>query len=372
MANKKTSIGGQALLEGIMMRGPEKTAMAVRNTKGSIVVEEWCNKGVSSKFLKLPIIRGVYSMITSMVLGYRCMMRSADIAISDIMEEETQENKKAEGIISSDQIGASPELTNNPLDSDTEKKWQEEDFPSTSPISSHKQEKKKESSPKKDDQKSNNVLVTLTMVISILVALAFMIVAFVWFPSFLGRLIFQDRTGSLVSIGRSAFEGILKVILLVLYMWLISFMKDIRRTFSYHGAEHKTIFCYEQGLPLTVENIRKQRRFHPRCGTSFLILMVIVSIFIGFFVPTFPQFGSLLSSLLRSAIKILLLPLTIGIGYELIKLAGRRDNLLTRIISAPGVALQHITVHEPDDSMIECAIEAMKRVIPDDPDKDNW
>jgi uncharacterized protein YqhQ len=155
-------------------------------------------------------------------------------------------------------------------------------------------------------------------------------------------------------------------------MWLISFMKDIRRTFSYHGAEHKTIFCYEQGLPLTVENIRKQRRFHPRCGTSFLILMVIVSIFIGFFVPTFPQFGSLLSSLLRSAIKILLLPLTIGIGYELIKLAGRRDNLLTRIISAPGVALQHITVHEPDDSMIECAIEAMKRVIPDDPDKDNW
>ena len=166
-------------------------------------------------------------------------------------------------------------------------------------------------------------------------------------------------------LARSAFEGVLKIAMLVLYMWAISFMNDIRRTFRYHGAEHKTIFCYEHGLPLTVENIRKERRFHPRCGTSFLILMLIVSIFIGFFIWVKNPF-------LRSAIKILLLPVTVGIGYELIKFAGRHDNLLTKIISAPGVALQHITVLEPDDSMIECAIEAMQAVIPEDRTKDDW
>jgi len=143
-------------------------------------------------------------------------------------------------------------------------------------------------------------------------------------------------------------------------MALVSLMKDIRRTFMYHGAEHKTIFCYESGEELTVENVKKQKRFHPRCGTSFLILMVLVSILIGFFIPIgIPDW-------LRICIKLLLFPITMGIGYELIKFAGKHENIITKIISAPGVGLQHLTVFEPDDEMIECAIAAMKEVIPED------
>ena len=159
---------------------------------------------------------------------------------------------------------------------------------------------------------------------------------------------------------KSVFEGILKVLLLVIYMFAVSRTKDIRRTFMYHGAEHKTIFCYEYGLPLTVENVRMQKRFHPRCGTSFLVLMVLVSILIGFLIP--PQ----ITLWLRTLIRIALIPLIMGIGYELIKLAGRHDNLLTRIISAPGMWMQRITTVEPDDSMIECAILAIEKVIPED------
>jgi uncharacterized protein YqhQ len=159
---------------------------------------------------------------------------------------------------------------------------------------------------------------------------------------------------------RSAFEGVLKIMLLVGYMAAVSMMKDIRRTFMFHGAEHKIIFCYEAGLELTVENVRKMRRFHPRCGTSFLIIMLLVSILVGFVIP--PS----LNMILRTAIKLLLIPVIMGVGYELIKFAGRHDNFLTRIISAPGLWLQRLTVLEPDDSMIECAIAAVKIAIPDD------
>ena len=142
-------------------------------------------------------------------------------------------------------------------------------------------------------------------------------------------------------------------------------MKDIRRTFMYHGAEHKTIFCYEQGLELTVENVRQQKRFHPRCGTSFIVLVVIVGIILGGFIH-------IENLILRALVRIILVPLIVGIGYELIKFAGRHDNIVTKIISAPGVWLQHITTKEPDDSMIECAIKAVIEVIPEDKEKDNW
>jgi uncharacterized protein YqhQ len=149
-------------------------------------------------------------------------------------------------------------------------------------------------------------------------------------------------------------------------MALVSLMKDIRRTFMYHGAEHKTIFCYEKGMPLTVENVKKQSRFHPRCGTSFLILMLLVSIVIGLFIPpTFAGINPTLYTVIRAAIKLLLIPLTMGVGYELLKFAGKHENIVTRIISAPGMWLQHITVREPDDDMIECAIRAFLAVIPE-------
>ena len=167
---------------------------------------------------------------------------------------------------------------------------------------------------------------------------------------------------------RPVFAGFIKIIILIAYMSLVCLLKDIRRTFEYHGAEHKTIFCYEAGLELTVENVRKQRRFHPRCGTSFLILMLIISIGIGLCInPVYKLVtGNTANTLIFSLIKLCLLPLTMGIGYELIKLAGRHDNLFTRIISAPGMWLQRITVKEPSDDMIECAIAAFKEVIPED------
>ncbi len=341
---KKTSIGGQALVEGIMMRGPENTAMAVRNASGRIIIEEWKTGSNVPKIFRIPILRGIYGMVTSLTVGYKCMMRSADIAMQDILEEEnadksavTDENKadnaNAENLTGKGDTLSSPDT--------------------------------KKSEKKTEDKKENPAWVTLTMVISIILAFALMIGLFIMLPTFVGGLIFSETEGFWSRLGRSAFEGIFKILLLVGYMWAISFMKDIRRTFMYHGAEHKTIFCYENGLPLTVENIRKQGRFHPRCGTSFLILMLIVGIFVGFFITVD-------SWALRFIIRLALLPLTVGIGYELIKFAGRHDNLLTKIISAPGIALQHITVLEPDDSMIECAIEAMNRVIPEDPDKDNW
>ena len=161
------------------------------------------------------------------------------------------------------------------------------------------------------------------------------------------------------------FEGLLRIVLFVAYMLLVSLMKDMRRVFQYHGAEHKTIFCYEAGEELTVENVRKQSRFHPRCGTSFMILMLLVGMIVSMLIPD-------MNSVLRTVVKILTIPAVVGVGYELIKLAGRRDNLFTRIISAPGLWMQRLTTKEPDDSMIECAIAAMERVIPADPEADKW
>ena len=183
----------------------------------------------------------------------------------------------------------------------------------------------------------------------------------------------NGENAALNSLWKSMFEGVFKIMLLVGYMAAISLMKDIRRTYMYHGAEHKTIFCYEAGLPLTVENVRAQNRFHPRCGTSFLILMILVSIFFSFFIDPISVAisGKVLPLGLRALVKLALLPIIVGVGYELIKFAGRHDNALTRIISLPGVWLQHLTVFEPDDAMIECAITAVERVIPDD-GSDNW
>ncbi len=311
---KKTSIGGQALIEGVMMRGPKMTAMAVRDPEGEIVLEKWENENKKKAAItKLPFIRGIFTFIGSMKTGYKCLMRSAEIA---------------------------------GLEEDTKDKTPEE-------IEAQK----------KKDSKLMNVL----MVVSSVLAIALAIGLFVALPSFLYSLLEKFVPGFPQGnrYMQSAFEGVMKLILLIGYLALVSLMKDIRRTFSYHGAEHKTIFCYEAGLELTVENVKKQRRFHPRCGTSFLILMILVSILVSFLIPP------TLPTVIRVGIKLLMLPLIMGIGYELIKLAGKYDNFLTRIISAPGVWLQRITVFEPDEEMIECAIMAMKEVIPED-ESDKW
>lgn len=309
MANskKKTSIGGQALIEGIMMRGPFLTSMATRMPDGSIEVETWDThkSGKTPWTRRAPFIRGIFNMVDSMVVGYSCLMKSAEKA--GVEEEPTKFDR-----------------------------WLEKKL-------------------------GHNMMKMLGGFAAVLgVALA--AVLFIFIPTGLSSLL-KPLIGT--GVGLSLIEGLIKVIILVGYMWLCSRMKDMRRVFEYHGAEHKSVACYEAGLPLTVENIRPQRRFHPRCGTSFLFLVVFISIIVGSFI-------SWDNPAIRMLLKLALIPVVVGISYELIKLAGRSDGILTRIISAPGMWLQRITTCEPDDSQIECAIAALEAVIPEDENADRW
>ena len=290
-----------------MMRGPVLTSMATRMPDGSIDVETWnTHKGSKTPWTrKTPFIRGIFNMVDSMVVGYSCLMKSAEKA--GVEEEPTKFDK-----------------------------WLEKKL-------------------------GHNMMKMLGGFAAVLgVALA--AVLFIFIPTGLSSLL-KPLIGT--GVGLSLIEGLIKVIILVGYMWLCSRMKDMRRVFEYHGAEHKSIACYEAGLPLTVENIRPQRRFHPRCGTSFLFLVVFISIIVGSFI-------SWDNPAIRMLLKLALIPVVVGISYELIKLAGRSDGILTRIISAPGMWLQRITTCEPDDSQIECAIAALEAVIPEDENADRW
>ncbi len=303
-----TSIGGQALIEGIMMRGPKKTTIGVRTPDGNIelVPVEPMNLGKKCKLFRLPIIRGVVNMIDSLVTGNRALMVSADKAMT---EEEAAEQEMSK------------------FD-----KWLDKHF--------------------------GDKIVNIIMAVSMVLAVVFCVAFFFFVPTWIRQLLGQWFPALNTAIGRSAFEGVLRIVIFLVYMCVCTLNKDVKRVFQYHGAEHKTIFCYEYGLELTVENVRKQTRFHPRCGTSFMVLMLIVGIVIGFFIP----FDDVI---IRSSIKILLLPISVGIGYELIKICGRHDNIVTRIIAAPGLWVQRITTKEPEDDMIEVAIKAMNDVIPE-------
>ncbi len=339
---RRSSIGGQALIEGIMMRGPKKSAMAVRNPEGEIVLETFPTEGMAkSKIAKLPLIRGVVNFIASMKQGYRCLMRSAEIAgLEDAVNEMQEEKAKKEA---------------------------------KKPKKEKKVKQAKEGNEEKKDT-STAILMGVITVISVVFGVGLALVLFVMLPTYLYKWsssvlpFLRPDNPALKSLIHSVFEGVFKIILLVAYMLIVSRMKDIRKTFQYHGAEHKTIFCYEHGNELTVENVRRERRFHPRCGTSFLILMMLVGIFVGFFIdPVFILLtGAPPVTWLRAVIRLGLLPITMGIGYELIKAAGKHDNRLTRFISAPGLWMQRITVLEPDDGMIECAIRAFTEVIPEE------
>lgn len=327
---KITSIGGQALLEGIMMRGPETTAMAVRHTSGEIIVEEFETKGKDrNKLCKLPFVRGIFNMYDSLTFGYKCLMRSAEL--SGLEEEEEKQKQEKE------------------------------------------KQKKKPKNPEKENKIFEKLLMPIATVLAVIIALGLFMylptLVFDWIakisPGISGMTLADGGRPYVYYLIKAAISGGLRIIIFIGYVWATSLMKDIRRTYMYHGAEHKTIFCYEAGLPLTVENVRVQKRLHPRCGTSFLILTLIVGIIVGMFIH-------IDNALLYTVVKLLVFPIVIGIGYELIKLAGRKNNLLTRIISAPGMWLQKITTREPDDGMIECAIRAMELVIPQDGESDNW
>ena len=386
-AAKKTSIGGQALMEGIMMRGPKVTAMAVRNTDGEIIVEkEPTTSADAPKIFKLPIFRGLYNYIYSMKTGSKYLMRSAELSGLEELEEEMEKEKaekkaakKAEKAakrgkpVADQSVNEAVEQAADTAAEDTLKTADAESTSTTEPTDECGETKKEKS--------SSSVLTTVVMVIGVVLGLVLAIGLFIVLPSYIYDLIKlipaigNEDNIFLASFYKSLFEGIIRVILLVGYMAAIALMKDIRRTFMYHGAEHKTIFCYEAGLELTVENVRKQKKHHPRCGTSFLILMVLVSIFVSFFIdPVYALIthSAEMPTIMRVGFKLLLIPLIVGIGYELLKIAGRHDNILTRIISAPGMWLQRITVYEPTDDMIECAIAAMKEVIPENSNDDNW
>lgn len=322
---KITSIGGSALIEGIMMRGPKKSTVAVRKADGSIKTVDVDIKFLSesSKFWRLPLIRGVSGMIDSMRLSYKSLMISADNAMETAEEEEKKEQE------------------NSPKD-----------------------ESKKEKKPKKEkDEKDSGILMKILMVVSSLIGVALAVLLFFFLPTWifggLGMLFpALNKANEGITFWQSVIEGILKIVIFISYILIVSMTPDMKRVFQYHGAEHKTIFCYENELELTPENVMKMKRFHPRCGTSFILLMLLVGIVIGLFIPQ--------GMFLRPLIKILLLPLTMGIGYELIKFCGKHDNALTRIIAAPGLWAQRVTTKEPDEEMCEIAIAAIEAVIPDD------
>lgn len=308
MAKSKriTSIGGQALIEGIMMRGPHTTAAAFVSHDGTVTAETFEVKTLREKyrFLNLPLLRGTVSLIDSLRIGMKMLNTAADRYMEDVGEEEEPGRFEA---------------------------WLNRVF----------------------GEKVMDVLMSVATVLAVILA----VVLFVFLPSLAGQgldMLLGGRLGG----WRSVFEGVLRVAIFVGYVGLCSLIPDVRRTFEFHGAEHKTIFCYENELPLTVENVRTQSRFHPRCGTSFLMLTLIVGIVIGFFIPFENPF-------LRTGVKLLLIPLTMGVGYELIRLCGKHDNRLTRIIAAPGLWVQRLTVKEPDDTMIRAAIAAMELVIPE-------
>ena len=302
----KTSVGGQALMEGIMMRGPEKICVAVRRPDGTLDMTYEDVK--HHRWQKIPLVRGAAAMIENLVLGYRYLMHSAEVSMPEEAEEEPGRFEKWLG------EHAGPGV--------------------------------------------QNFFMALAAVCGGLLA----IVLFMVLPTAIVGLI--DRFLPL-GWGKVVLEGVLKIALFVGYLFLCTRMKEIHRVFEYHGAEHKTIACYEAGEELTVENVRHHRRVHPRCGTSFMILVLIVSILLFSVLPWS-------STGLRVLLKLLLLPVVMGVSYELIKLAGRYDNLFTRIISAPGLWLQRLTTFEPDDSMIEVAIAAVTPVLPDHPDEAKW
>lgn len=310
----KTSIGGQAVIEGVMMKGPDKIATAVRKPDGEIVIDEKpCGKVRKNKILKLPIIRGCISFFDSMILGVQSLMYSAKFF--DIEDEETPKEAK-EGKF---------------------EKWLEK---------------------KLGSEKAFNAVIYFSVCLSLVMSVGLFILLPTVVVGFLKDIIDNHILLTLA-------EGAVRILIFLTYLALVARMQDIKRVFMYHGAEHKTIHCYERGLEMTVENVKTQSRLHPRCGTSFLLIVMVISVIVFSFISWSNPF-------IRLGLRLLLLPVVAGISYEIIKFAGRYDNWFTSAISAPGKWLQYITTNEPDDSQIEVAIASLTAVIPEDRTQDKW
>ena len=332
MANKepqccekfKTMIGGQALIEGIMMRGPEKDAIVIRGKEGLTVEVTPRKLNPPKSFKSWPFFRGMFNFFDSQVTGVKALMRSVDLAPEEYQEEPSK------------------------FDAWLEKKLGNEKF----------------------QQAVIGIAVAMGLCLS--VGLFFLL------PMIIGSFFDQWITST---VGLNLVEGVVRMCIFMVYMLLVSRMEEMKRVFSYHGAEHKTIRCYEAGLPLTVENVRKQTRLHPRCGTSFLLVVMVISILVFSvassallaIVPALEAIrGTFGYRLLMIAFKLLLLPIVVGITYEINRWCGRHDNWLTRVLSAPGMWMQNFTTNEPDDSMIEVGIAAVQAVLPEEEGSDRW
>lgn len=303
---KKYSVGGQALMEGVMMNGPEGVAMALRLPDGHIETQIKKKTLLKDKYkiAKVPFIRGPINFIEQMVFGYKCLMESAE-KTTVIEDDGTEDMSKLD-------------------------KWLTDHF-----------------GPK---------MMAVIGVISAVLGFGIAFLLFMWLPSAVADLILGKAENNT---WKPAIEGIMRIVIFIAYMWVVSLMKDIKRLFMYHGAEHKSIFCYENGFELTVENVKKQTRFHPRCGTSFIFLILILSIVISTIIVTiFP--GVRNYKAIWMIIKLLLLPVIMSIGYEITRVASKHDNIITRIITAPGLGLQRITTKEPTDDIIEVGIASLK------------
>lgn len=311
----KTSIGGQAVMEGVMMRGPKKIAIAVRKSDGEIVLDTKPVPKALSKFkwMKWPIIRGCINFFDSMILGVRSLMYSAEFV--DI-EGEPEEQGKID-------------------------KWLEKKF----------------------GEKLKDYIIYFSVVFSLILSIGLFFIL----PSLITDWL---KLGDTDTTAKMIIDGGVRITIFLIYLIAVSQMKDIKRVFMYHGAEHKSIHCYEAGEELTVENVRRHTRLHPRCGTSFLLIVMIVSIIV--FLIVFRFIPKDITALQRVLYKLLLLPLVAGTSYEIIKYAGRKDNCCTRTISKPGMWLQYLTTREPDDSMLEVAITSLKAVIPENKEEDKW
>ena len=313
----KTMCGGQALIEGIMMRGPKKQSIVVRRPDGGLEIKVEDLKLIKDRHpvLGWPLIRGVVNFCSSMVNGVRALMYSADFYPEE--EGEIEEPSKFE-------------------------RWLEN---------------------KLGSEKMMKVVVIFAAVLGI----AFSIGLFFLLPTLLGTAVTLVAPGSMLA--RNLAENLLKIVIFIGYLALCCRMKELHRVFEYHGAEHKTIFCYEAGLPLTVENVRVQPRHHPRCGTSFLFMVIFISIIVS---TIFFSIWPVENALLRFLAHLVMLPLVVGISYEFNRWAGRHDGPVTRVLRAPGLWLQNFTTFEPDDSMIEVGIEALKLVLPERAGEDAW
>lgn len=313
----KTSVGGQALIEGVMMQGPRGMATAVRKPDGEILTEYHTIKLLrnKNKFFNIPIIRGIVGFVESMVMGYKTLMYSAEVSGMEEFEEE---------------------------DMNKFERWLND----------------------KMGEKLVNVVTAIGSVLG--VVLAFLL--FFYVPVLVFNKANEWANGAITNF-QGLIEGVMKILIFVIYIAIVSRMKDIKRLFMYHGAEHKSIACYEAGLDLTVENAKKCTRFHPRCGTSFIFVVLIFSIvFYTIIAKIFPVIAA--DRFLWLILKLVFLPIIMGICYEFIRYAGRHDNLFVKIVSAPGLWMQRLTTKEPTDDILEVGIAAIKAVITDNPEDD--